>query len=420
MSISSPVVKIGLSNSDGSPVDFTTLMPNLSQKALALGAEYFDVNASPRVFYVINKLFTGFDPLAQGGGGGGGGGSGTAPAPQKITTNRALLPGDSSGVLSTDPGDATNYAITIPQGLGANFGSVTMVQRGAGTISIAGSVGVTIANNVTGSTTGPGSAISVVRTDPNTESYAVFLPTIVPVKATTTDAQTGTDDAKFMTPSKTAAAIAALGFSYVYVGLSTGLAAAVTTPADGMVAKLTDAAFGGAGGTSGYGVDWVYVGSKSNWFPRASIKIATVLSAGGIAGTANATLQSLGVFTLPAICSKSGMRIKFDGIFGKTGTAATMTFNLKLGGQNALVPSTPSLSATQLHGYFQGDYIFDSGTSMHEESNNGVANQTTVPTLILGLTANAALVIAPFFTPGSTDTPVLYALNIEILPFGGV
>lgn len=64
MSISEVLIRVGIANADGSPVNFATLVPNANQLALGLRAEFYDTNAGARVFYIINSTETGFDPVA--------------------------------------------------------------------------------------------------------------------------------------------------------------------------------------------------------------------------------------------------------------------------------------------------------------------------------------------------------------------
>ena len=61
MSVSTNLVRIGIATSDGSPVNFATLVPNNKQRDLGPAAEYYDINASPRQFWMVSKDFSGFE-----------------------------------------------------------------------------------------------------------------------------------------------------------------------------------------------------------------------------------------------------------------------------------------------------------------------------------------------------------------------
>lgn len=70
MSITTNLVRIGLANSDGSAVNFSALTPGKKQIELGPAADYYDVNATPRVFWGVNNAGTAFESRGSGTGGG--------------------------------------------------------------------------------------------------------------------------------------------------------------------------------------------------------------------------------------------------------------------------------------------------------------------------------------------------------------
>jgi hypothetical protein len=69
-SIVTELIRVGFANSDASPVNFSALVPNNKQRDLGPRAEYYDVNASPRVWWMVNSTFTAFEQRSGTGGGG--------------------------------------------------------------------------------------------------------------------------------------------------------------------------------------------------------------------------------------------------------------------------------------------------------------------------------------------------------------
>jgi hypothetical protein len=82
MSVVTNLLRVGLSNSDGSAVNFSTLVPNAQQISLGPSAEYYDVNAAPKILWMLNKLGTAFEQIT----GGASGGSSTLAGLSDITT----------------------------------------------------------------------------------------------------------------------------------------------------------------------------------------------------------------------------------------------------------------------------------------------------------------------------------------------
>lgn len=69
MSITSDLIRVGLSNADSTPVNFSLLVPNAKQRDLGPRAEYYDTNASPRVWWMVSAAFTGFEQRSSAGSG---------------------------------------------------------------------------------------------------------------------------------------------------------------------------------------------------------------------------------------------------------------------------------------------------------------------------------------------------------------
>jgi hypothetical protein len=492
-SMSTDLIRVGLANSDGSAVNFSSLTPNKKQIELGPRAEFFDINAAPRFFYVVNPAGTGFDlyagPAVGGGatnygglsdgatvnlpsvnnplkaalltitnalgltaslnstqvaqqtagattallnagktalkdpaGGadisfGGGGGGVTLPNPIRITASRLLATSDNNATLYTQAGDNGTYTLTAPPGLG-NF-NCAITQLGGAPISCVNTPGQTTFD-ATGSTAGVGTSMVLSKVDAAAEIYDLKLPTLVPPKAATPSTYPATDDSSYVTPLKVQQIIGLTPtVAYPYVGLSTG--ALPSSPADGEIILLTDTVWGGSGGSSGSGTEWVWNALGNGWFPKNDIHIDSIISASGVVGANNATAQFIAQLQLPAICNHVSQRIAFDGIFGKSGTSgATMQLDLSLGSNNSSgshCMASLVLSTSQIKDYFQGEIIIDSSTTFHELS--GASLGATTAPLITGAVAAGPLWLNPHCIPTSTDYPIIFALNATLKTFGG-
>lgn len=89
MTIITDLILVGISNADASPVIFSTLTPNRKQIDIGPRASYFDANATPRVFWMVNKAGTAFEQDTGGGAQGPQGPTGAtgATGPQGATGN---------------------------------------------------------------------------------------------------------------------------------------------------------------------------------------------------------------------------------------------------------------------------------------------------------------------------------------------
>jgi len=348
-------------------------------------------------------------------------GGGAVSNPFQITVSRALTSADNGATLYTDPADTANYALSVPPGLGVFAFSV--VQHGSGIVSVSNGVGVLPFG---GSTAGPETILSVARTSSTAELYTILLPSVVPPRATDADAAAGTDTVKMMTPETTAYAITARAGGYAYVGLYSGLAAAVPTPSDGTLVKLTDTSpsLGGTGGVA-VGTDWYWVASKGAWFPRNIVSLDFVTVAGGVTGAGNATAQVLVPIQVHPIMAKTGHRFRLRFMYGKSGSGGVLNYIIRM----TTSPTLTTGSGLTANGLTQSNTVLK---TIYENEFKFVTDTTIVETGGSATTAGTATQIGPVtvtpstmyinlvLTPTGTDVPAVFQATLEYLPYGGV